>query len=133
MNQMGKNVYTPAALRATLQFVLASDIPSEHKAILIEALTETMRDGDAARRREADDAQRARLWQEQDAVELQALLQGRIANSWQHADELLMRACAQLHRSPDSVREKAIELGLGVAVDYRLARLPATEDRLSHQ
>jgi hypothetical protein len=33
-----------------------------------------------------------------------------------------MHVAAQLHRSPDSVRTKAAELGLGAAVDYQIAK-----------
>jgi hypothetical protein len=33
-----------------------------------------------------------------------------------------MHLAAQLHRHPGSVRDKAIELGFGAAVDYRFSK-----------
>ncbi len=76
-------------------------MPAEHKATLIEVLTQTLRD---------------------EVLQLKAFLHGRAARSWQHADECVMHLAAQLHRDPASIRDKATELGLGVAVDYRFAR-----------
>lgn len=112
----------PAALHAALQFVISSDIPAEHKATLIEVLTQSLRDGDASELRRQAAAQASEKWQEHEILELKAFLQDRIAKSWQHADECVMHLAARLHRSPQSVREKAIELGLGASVDYRYAR-----------
>lgn len=112
----------PAALHAALRFVVTSDMPAEHKATLIEVLTQAVRDGEAAELNRAAAAQIQGDWQEREITELKGFLQGRTARSWQDADECMMRVAAQLHRNPDSVRHKATELGLGVAVDYRLAK-----------
>ena len=112
----------PAALHAALRFVITSDITSQHKATLIEVLTQALRDHEAAEMRHQVNAQARGEWQEDEILELKAFLQGRIARSWQHADECVMRLAAQLHRDPGSVRDKATELGLGAAVDYGCAR-----------
>ena len=77
--------------------------------------------------READSRQRAVVntrgeWQEHEIVQLNSYLPGRIAKSWQHADECVMHLAAQLHRDPRSVRDKATELGFGAAVDYRFSK-----------
>jgi hypothetical protein len=118
-----RNTQRPAALHAALQFVLASNMPSEHKATLIEVLTQAVRDDEAAElHREAAAAQAQGEWQEQEIDQLKAFLQGRTARSWQHADECVMHLAAQLHRHPESVRRKATELGLGTAVDFRFAK-----------
>lgn len=43
-----KNPQRPAALHAALRFVITSEIPAEYKATLIEVLTRTLRDEEAA-------------------------------------------------------------------------------------
>jgi hypothetical protein len=111
-----------AALHSALRFVITSHFPSEHKSILIEVLTRALRDDEAAElRREAEGHARGE-WQEHEIEQLKAFLRDRIARSWQHADECVMQLAAQLHRDPQSVRDKAISLGLGASVDYRFAR-----------
>lgn len=108
------------ALRAALGFVVTDDMPSEHKATLIEVLTQALRDDDAATKsRGQASAHTPKEWQEHEIVHLKSFLPGRIAKSWQHADECVMHLAAQLHRDPRSVRDKATELGFGAAVDYR--------------
>ena len=117
-----KNLQRPAALHAALRFVITSEIPAEHKSTLIEVLTQTLRSDEAAELHREAAAQARGDWQEDEIVQLKAFLQGRTARSWQHADECVMHLAAQLHRDPASVRQKATELGLGMAVDYRCAR-----------
>ena len=111
-----------AALQAALQFVIAEDMPSEHKATLIEVLIQAARDDNAAGLRRQVLEQARGEWQEHEIVQLKGFLQDRIANSWQRADEWVMHLAAQLHRDPQSIRTKATELGLGAAVDYRFAK-----------
>ncbi len=117
-----RGLHRPAALHAALRFVITSDMPSEHKATLIEVLTQALRDDEAAELHREAAAQEQGEWQEQEIVQLKSLLHGQAATSWQHADECVMRLAGQLHRNPESVRRKATELGLGSAVDYRFAR-----------
>lgn len=111
-----------AALQAALQFVITSDLPSEHKAILIDVLTQTLRDDETAELKRNLVAQAGAEWQEHEIAHVKSFLQGRLARSWQHADEGVMQLAAQLHRHPQSVRDKATQLGFGAAVDYRFAR-----------
>jgi hypothetical protein len=114
--------HRPAALHAALQFLISSDIPAQHKATLIEVLTQTLRDDETAALRRRSDAQTRREWQEQEIAQLRSFLQDRVASSWQHADECVMQMAAQLQRDPRSVRDKAVELGLNASVDYRYAK-----------
>jgi hypothetical protein len=117
-----RNSQRPAALHAALRYVIASEILSEHKATLIEVLTQTLRDDEAAELHREAAAQAQGEWQEHEIVQLKAFLNGRTARSWQHADECVMHLAAQLHRDPGSIRRKATELGMGTAVDFRFAR-----------
>ena len=117
-----KHPHRPAALHAALRFVITSEITSEHKATLIEVLTQAIRDEEAARVRREAVVEAQGEWQEPEILQLKSYLQGRTATSWQHADECVMQLATQLHRDPGSVRHKATELGLGTAVDYRFAR-----------
>src|SRR5687767_11871654 len=117
-----KQLQRPAALHAALRFVITSEMPSEHKATLIEVLTQAIRDEAADKLRREAVAQSRGEWQEPEIVQLKSFLQGRTATSWQHADECVMQLATQLRRDPVSVRHKAVELGLGSAVDYRFAR-----------
>lgn len=117
-----RNSYGPAALHSALRFVIASNMPSEHKATLIEVLTQAVRDDEAAELHRESAAQAQGEWQEHEVLQLQNFLHGRTARSWQHADECVMHLAAQLHRDPGSVRLKATELGLGAAVDFRFAK-----------
>jgi len=119
---------TPAALRAALQYVLTSEIPGEHKAALIEALTQALRSHDSRTIQDRAAAQAGGVWQDDETAQLAASLQGKLANSWQQADEVLMHVAGQLHRSPRDVRTKATELGLGAGVDYQQAKDRARSD-----
>lgn len=118
-----RDSHTLAALHAALRFVIADDMPSEHKAVLIEVLTQRLRDQEAAYVRGQAAEQAGGEWQEHEVVQLRTFLQGKIAKGWQHADESLMYLAAQLSRDPRSVRAKATELGLGAGVDFRVAKV----------
>jgi hypothetical protein len=108
---------------------MASDVLSHHKATLIDVLTQAMRDEDAVALRRRAAAQAQGEWLDHEIVQLKSFLQGRTAKSWQQADESVMHLAARLNRPPDSVRAKAAELGLGVAVDYKLAKsIPPSDD-----
>lgn len=109
-------------MRAALQFLITSDVPSDHKAVLIDSLLQAMREHESAQIRQQAAEQAGGQWQAHETTQLQSFLQGKVANSWQQADELLMQLAAQLHRNPRDVRAKATELGFGVGVDYHLAR-----------
>ncbi len=109
-------------VREALQYVLSSEIPARHKAVLIQTLTQAMRDQETAFLSQQAAEQVGPSWQADETHQLQSVLQGKVARSWQHADELLMRLAAQLHRDPRAVRAKATELGFGAGVDYALAK-----------
>ena len=111
-----------AALHAALRFVVTSDDGAEHKAILIDVLTQALRDDATAEQSRRAVAQAGAEWQEHEVAQLTSFLQDRPARSWQHADESVMQLAAQLHRDPQSVRDKATQLGLGASVDYRFAK-----------
>jgi hypothetical protein len=81
-----------------------------------------MRDAETLELKRRELAQAGAEWREHEITHLKVFLQHRLAKSWQHADECLMQIAAQLHRDPRSVRDKAMQLGLGASVDYRCAR-----------
>jgi hypothetical protein len=108
-------------MRELLQYLLTSDTPAQHKRILIELVVQAMRDDETAVRRDSSQQDTVADWQPHEAKAIELFLQGRIARNWQHADEILMRLAAQLHRKPAQVRSKATELGFGAGVDYRLS------------
>jgi hypothetical protein len=114
--------HSSAALESTLQFLFASDIPSQHKRVLIEVMTQALRDQEGARIRRLTMERADGPWQQHETAQLESFLQGKIAKGWQHADELVMRVATQLNRHPADVKAKATELGFGVGVDYRLAK-----------
>lgn len=113
---------TPAALHSALRFLISSDLPAEHKAVLIETVTQALRDQETAHLRAQSAEQAIGSWQTHEVEQLESYLQGRVANSWQQADELMMHLAARLHRNPRDVRAKATELGFGAGVDFRQAR-----------
>ncbi|WP_116811101.1 hypothetical protein [Steroidobacter cummioxidans] len=88
----------------------------------IEVLTQTWRSDEAAELNREAAVLAQGEWRKGEVIQLKAFLHGRTARSWQHADECVMHLAAQLHRDPASIRDKATELGLGVAVDCRFAR-----------
>ena len=109
--------------------MVTSDLPPEYKETLIAVVTLALRDEEAAEMNTQAGAPRRGLWQEDEIVQLKGFLQGKVAGSWQHADESVMHMAARLRRDPRPVRDQAAELGLGVSVDYRLARaLTRTRD-----
>ena len=106
-----------------LNVLAASALPSEHKAVLIEAVTQVLRDQEVARTKASlENPSVGEPWQENGTEQLQSFLQGKVARSWQHADELVMRLAAVLHRDPREVRTKAMESGFGAVVDYNQAK-----------
>lgn len=112
----------PAALRAALQYVVSSDIPSEHKAVLIEALTRALRAEDSERTAREAAVHARSEWRPADLQKLTSRLAGKMAKSWQDADEQLLQLAGELQRSVEDVRDKALEVGAGAAIDYRLAK-----------
>ncbi len=111
----------PAALRAALQYVVSSEIPSEHKTVLIEALTSALRaESERTSQRAAEHARAD--WSPEEMQNLRNRLEGKVAKSWQDADEQLMQLAGVLHRSVEDVRSKALEMGEGSGIDYRLAK-----------
>ena len=111
-----------AALHAALRFVITNETGAEHKPILIDVLTQAMRNDETAELSRRAVAQAGEEWQEHEVAQLTSFLHDRPARSWQHADESVMQLAAQLHRDPQSVRDKATKLGLGASVDYRFAK-----------
>jgi hypothetical protein len=116
-----QNTHTPGATRAALQYVLSNDLPSQHKAVLIELLTEALRSEDKERLLSRT-AKVETEWRSDETQQLQTFLDGKVASSWQHADELLMRIATDLRRTPYEVRKKATEIGLAAGIDYSVAR-----------
>jgi len=112
-----------AALHAALRFVVTNDNGAEHKPILIDVLTQALRDDETAELSRRALALAGGEWQEHEIAQLTSFLHGRPAKSWQQADEWVMHLAAQLHRDPQAVRDKATELGFGAAVDYRFAKM----------
>jgi hypothetical protein len=115
-----------AAKRAALQFVHSSDIPPQHKGILLRVLTQSLREDHFA----VANPTQQRPWLEAELLTFERTMRNKSASSWQHADELVMYVCGQLHRSPEEVRAKAIELGFAAAVDYRFVKAHARDASL---
>ena len=113
----------PDALREALQFLIRTDIPADPKRLLIEVVMESLAQKEAAVVVRGAINKTRPAWQQTDIDLATAYLQGKVAISWQNADEVLTHLVRELHRDADDVRAKAIELGFGVAVDYRLAKL----------
>lgn len=109
------------SLRETLTFLVQSDMPAHHKRILIEVVTQALYDKETKERSDGEKGV-VEEWRQPEMDILAAFLQDKLARSWQHADELVLRLARELRRDPDDVRRKAIELGFGLGVDYRLAK-----------
>ena len=113
----------PDSLREALQFLIRSDMPADPKRILIEVVMESLAVRDAAVAVRGAINKTHPAWQQTEIDLATSFLQGKIAKSWQNADEVVTHLVRQLHRYAEDVRTKAVELGLGTAVDYRLAKL----------
>jgi hypothetical protein len=109
------------SLRETLTFLVQSDMPAHYKRILIEVVTQALYDKETKERSDEENGV-VEEWRQPEVDILAAFLQDKLARSWQHADELVLRLARELRRDPDDVRRKAIELGFGLGVDYRLAK-----------
>lgn len=114
-----KDPTTP--LRETLQFLIQSDMPTDHKRILIEVVTQALYNKEAEER-SGKASGIIEEWGAPEMAVVAAFLQDKVARSWQNADELVLRLARELRRDPDDVRRKAVELGFGLGVDYRLAK-----------
>jgi predicted Zn-dependent peptidase len=110
-------------IRETLRFVLAGSIPADHKRILIEALTQSLQAAEEAERTAELQKKTPQHWRPEETAIMESLLRGKLVNSWQQADETLMRLSSELQRLPEEIRKKAIELDLGAAVDYAMAKI----------
>ena len=96
-------------------------MPSEHKAVILEVLSESLRQDRSA----PQTPQEERAWNEVEETSMRDFLSNKPALGWQHADELVVALASRLQRTPSEIRRKAVELGLGVSVDYGLARWAA--------
>lgn len=112
----------PDALREALQFLIRADMPADPKRLLIEVVMESLAQREAAVAVRATTSNLQSAWQPADIDLVTARLQGKVAKSWQNADEVLTQLARELHRDAREVRAKAVELGFGVAVDYQLAK-----------
>jgi hypothetical protein len=119
-------LHSVTALREALQCLMRSDLPSRHKAVLIEAVMHMLSDREAAQRADQSTSQ-SRPWQEDEIERLRTLLAGHAARSWQEADELATRCAREFRCAPGAVREQAAMLGLSAAVDYRPGRSKVSE------
>jgi hypothetical protein len=113
------------AKRAALHFVHTSDMPSEHKVVILEVLRESLRNDQTA----ALNPDEERPWSADDEAEIRNFLGNKSARGWQHADELAMSLAARLRRTPSEVRRKAVEMGFGVSVDFALARWASRQNQ----
>ena len=120
-----RDVQTPTAIRATLQYVLGIELPAEHKSILLEALTRLLRTQEGEEERQRTDKETSKAWEPHELAHLDRALDGRLAKSWQDADETLIHIASQLQRRSDEVRAKALERGFRTAVDFAAARVAA--------
>lgn len=117
----------PDSLREALQFLIRSDMPADPKRMLIEVVMESLAAREAAVVVRGAATQSHPAWQQTEIDLAASFLQGKVAKSWQNADEVVTHLVRQLHRYAEDVRTKAIELGFGAAVDYRLAKLVSAE------
>jgi hypothetical protein len=116
------------ALQAALRFLIASDMPANHKGLFITLVTDALRSRDAADQLQQARKQEARPWDEHELATISEFLEGKMACSWQHADELVVALAGKLHRDFDEVREKASEAGFGAAVDFKASRRSGPAD-----
>src|SRR5688500_1702612 len=109
-----------AMLREALGYLPECNIPAQYKRLIIEAVETAVRIEEAG---DLPSASRgAGEWLPHEVQLLQEFLTGKVAANWQHADERVMHLASQLQRTPEDVKKKASELGLGVGVDYRQAK-----------
>jgi TPR repeat protein len=113
---------SPDALREALQFLIRSDMPADPKRMLIAVVMESLAQREAAVVVRAATSEDQTAWQPTEIDLATTRLQGKVATSWQSADEVLTQLARELHRDAREVRAKALELGFGVAVDYQLAK-----------
>jgi hypothetical protein len=116
-----------------LRFLMTSSTPAQHKKVLIDVVVEAMRADETTQRdlvvKEQEQADTP--WFPHEVETVREHLQGRVARSWQEGDELLMGLAAKLKRVHTNVRSKALELNLGAAIDYRLAKAQARSNSSS--
>lgn len=117
-----RDLQSPAAIRSTLQYVVSSDVPAEHKSVLIEAVTRLLRTQESEEERQRLSSVESRSWQTEELTHLDRSLGGKLAKSWQDADETLLLIASQLHRRSAEVRTKAVERGFTAAVDFAAAK-----------
>ncbi len=110
-----------SAIREALPFIALSDIPAEHKSVVMEVIAQALKDAEESER---SGLNRSKVgpWTAEELQAVAARLDGKIAANWQHADELVIDLAARLNRNAADVKEKAKELGFAAGVDYRIAR-----------
>jgi hypothetical protein len=110
------------ALQAALRFLIASDMPANHKGLFITLVTDALRSRDAADQLQQARRQETKPWDERELATISEFLEGKVACSWQHADELVVALAGKLHRDFGEVREKASQAGFGAAVAFKSSR-----------
>jgi hypothetical protein len=118
--------YSSGAIREALRFVEDSNIPDNHKRVLVGVVLHALRNVGAVAFNDTMHSE-SEPWQQHEVQTLAAHLEGKRAVNWQHADELVMWLVACLRRNPEDIRKKALELGFGAGVDYRIAKSTSDE------
>jgi hypothetical protein len=111
----------PDALREALQFLIRSDLPADPKRMLIAVVMESLAQREAAVVQNSVNKV-IETWPPADVELATTYLQGKVARTWQSADETLTHLARVLHRDARQVRTKVTEMGFGAAVDYQLAK-----------
>jgi len=109
-------------LREALQVLICSNLPVDAKRLLIDVVLEALAQREALVV-QATTRQNQTVWTSAEIEMVTARLQGQVARSWQSADQVLTQLARELQRDARQIRAKAIELDLGVAVDYHMAKL----------
>jgi|ADGO01.1.fsa_nt_gi hypothetical protein len=123
-----RDLQTPTAIRAALQYVLGCELPADHKTVVIEALTQFLRSQESELEREHALERDIHDWEPHELAHLDRAFGGKLAKSWQDADENVTVTAAKLHRRSAEVRAKAIERGFAAAVDFSIAKAQAREE-----
>lgn len=107
-------------IRAAMDSLDTWDIPEQHRKTVRRCLTAEYVEAEE-RWDEAESTSRSgKKWTAEEELELDNLLTGVVATSWEEERVILARAGAVLKRPEKTVKKKAIERGFARAVDHWL-------------
>ena len=105
-------------IRDAMQAVDGLNMTEAHRQTIFRCLESALVDASARHDKYEETERDGKRWTDDEIKILREVLTGRVAKTWDAERLNVMEASLRLRRNERTTKKKAIELGLGRAVDY---------------